>query len=101
MDIGEFFKPTFFKVNLALVLLVLVGYILWPLITWATGGDAISFGFPMATRTLDISAAAAETPIDFNNLGRPSLVGAIVDVVFWYGLSCTYVQRFGEWKSEE
>ena len=95
---SDFLKPTIFKINLAIVLLVVVGYIIWPLITGLSGADMVPLGFPMATRTLDFSAAGAQTPIDFGNLEQVNFLAVGVDVLVWYLASCAYVQRFGEWE---
>ncbi|MEM9775199.1 MAG: hypothetical protein AAF902_11510 [Chloroflexota bacterium] len=93
---ADFLKPSLFKINLAIVLLIVGGYIVWPLIIGLTGADLILLGFPMATRTLDFSAAGTQTPIDFGNWEQVNFLAVAADVIVWYLASCAYVQRFGE-----
>lgn len=98
---ADFLKPTLFKINLTMVLLVVVGYVVWPLVVGLTGAEIVPLGFPMATRNLDFSAAAAQTPIDFGNLEQVNFLAVGVDVLVWYVVSCVYAERFGDWGAEE
>ncbi|MEM8863059.1 MAG: hypothetical protein AAGD96_32510 [Chloroflexota bacterium] len=93
----DFLKPTFFKINVALLLLTVVGYLVWPLIMSIAGVETVPFGFPLATRSMSFSPEALENLGDFESV---NFVAVAVDVVFWYLVSSTLALRFDQNQAE-
>ena len=88
----EFLKPSFFKINLALVLFALIGWLVWPIIQTAIGTETISVGFPLATRSVSFASDSIE---DLANAESLNMAAAVADLILWYLFSCTVALRFG------
>lgn len=106
-DAATFLAPSALKVALMITLLLISSFLYAP--EKCAGKDSTSFcfkrlGFPMGIYAL---YNESDTPVgkDLNNLNKGFLLGAAVDVVFWYVIACileyAYVRYGGNGKIKE
>lgn len=81
----EMLRPSLAKMNLAIFLFVIFGYLVWPLISSFFGADEILLGFPMPIRRVTFSADGI-VPVEPFNV--PNIA---IDFAFWYFVGIFYL----------
>ncbi|MFK7802940.1 MAG: hypothetical protein AB8G95_15015 [Anaerolineae bacterium] len=82
---SEILRPSLAKMNLAIMLFVIVGYLVWPMLSALFGGDNIMLGFPMPIRQITLSTDGIVPTERFN---VPNIA---IDFCFWYVIGAIYL----------
>ena len=80
----EMLRPSMTKMNTAIFLFVIFGYLIWPILSAFTGAEEISLGFPMPVRQISLSGDEFQTTEPFN------VVNIAIDFCFWYVIGVVY-----------
>lgn len=73
------------KMNLAIFLFLIVGYLVWPLLFALFGGEDVLLGFPMPIRRFALTEGGASLAEPFN------VVNIAIDFCFWYLVGIGYL----------
>lgn len=81
----EMLRPSMTKMNTAIFLFVIFGYLVWPILAAFTGSNNISLGFPMPIREISLSGDGFQSTEPFN------VVNIAIDFCFWYVIGAVYL----------
>ncbi len=92
--INEILKPSMAKLNMAIFLFIIVGYLIWPMLSSMFISNDILLGFPFPIRrfNLGVDTLLGAEPFSMLNVG--------LDFVFWYLVSAFY-RDYQDRKSEQ
>ncbi|MFT7587267.1 MAG: hypothetical protein ACI9EW_003709 [Cellvibrionaceae bacterium] len=84
-DFSEMLRPSLAKMNVAIFLFVICGYLVWPFLSSLFGGDDILLGFPMPIRRITLSSDGVIPTESFN------VLNSAIDFFFWYLIGAGYL----------